>query len=101
MAKKSKIANNDLKKRIVARFAAKRAALKAVIDDQSASQEDRDDARMRLQMLPRRSNPNRIRLRCGLTGRPRANYRKFGICRIAFRELALLGEIPGVRKASW
>lgn len=101
MAKTSKIQTNLRKMRTVERFAAKRAALKAIIDDQSKSEDERWEARLRLQALPRDANPNRVRMRCGLTGRPRGNYRKFGICRVTFRELALLGEIPGVRKASW
>ncbi len=101
VAKTSKIQKNDLRRQMVAKYAERRAALKAVLRDQKSSDEEKDDARARLAALPRDSNPNRVRNRCLLTGRPRANYRKFGICRIAFRELALLGEIPGVRKASW
>ncbi len=101
MAKTSKIQTNLRKMRTVERFAAKRAALKAIIDDQSKSEDEQWEARLRLQALPRDANPNRVRMRCGMTGRPRGNYRKFGICRVTFRELALLGEIPGVRKASW
>ena len=67
----------------------------------SASPEEKDVARTKLMKLPRDANPNRIRNRCLLTGRPRAIYRKFGISRVMFRELSLMGEIPGVRKASW
>ncbi len=101
MAKTSKIQKNDGRRRLVAKYAERRKALKAILQDAKASDEAKDDARARLAALPRDSNPNRVRNRCRLTGRPRANYRKFGISRIAFRELALLGEIPGVRKASW
>lgn len=85
----------------MAKYADRRAALKAILRDPKSTDEQKDDARARLAALPRDANPNRIRNRCLLTGRPRANYRKFGISRITFRELALLGEIPGVRKASW
>ncbi len=86
---------------MVAKYAERRRALKEVLEDTKSSDEQKDDARARLAALPRDSNPNRIRNRCLLSGRPRANYRKFGVSRIVFRELALLGEIPGVRKASW
>ncbi len=101
MAKTSKIQKNEARKRIVAKYAERRKALRDIIQSSRSSDEERDEARAQLARLPRDSNPNRIRNRCLLTGRPRANYRKFGICRITFRELALLGEIPGVRKASW
>ncbi len=101
MAKTSQIQKNDGRRRLVEKYAERRKALKAILQDAKASDEAKDDARARLAALPRDSNPNRVRNRCLLTGRPRANYRKFGISRIAFRELALLGEIPGVRKASW
>ena len=101
MAKTSKIQKNEDRKRIVAKYAERRKALRDIIQSSKSSDEEKDEARAQMAQLPRDSNPNRIRNRCLLTGRPRANYRKFGICRIAFRELALLGEIPGVRKASW
>lgn len=101
MAKTSQIERNDRRRRTAEKYAERRRALKAVLQDAKSSDEQKDDARARLAALPRDANPNRIRNRCLLTGRPRANYRKFGISRIAFRELALLGEIPGVRKASW
>ncbi len=101
MAKTGKIQNNDKRARIVARFAEKRAKLRAIVRDMTLSEEERHEAREKLQLLPRDANPNRQRNRCLVTGRPRGNYRKFGICRVTFRELALLGEIPGVRKASW
>jgi len=101
MAKKSMIAKNEQRKKTVAKYAAKRHALKAIIKDAKASPEERQEAFIRLQKLPRNANPNRIRNRCFLTGRPRAYYRKFGLSRIALRELALRGELPGVTKASW
>ena len=101
MAKTSKIQKNEDRKRIVAKYAERRKALRDIIQSSKSSDEEKDEARAAMARLPRDSNPNRIRNRCLLTGRPRANYRKFGISRIAFRELALLGEIPGVRKASW
>ena len=101
MAKTSKIQKNDERRRIVAKYAERRKALKDIIRSSKSTDEEKDEARAKLQALPRDANPNRVRNRCQLTGRPRANYRQFGICRIAFRELALLGEIPGVRKASW
>ena len=101
MAKKSKIAKNEQRKKLVAKYAAKRRELKAIIQDVNASPEDRNAASIGLQKLPRDSNPNRIRNRCLLTGRPRGFQRKFGLSRIAMRELALRGELPGVTKASW
>ena len=101
MAKTSKIEKNEDRKRIVAKYAERRKALRDIIQSSKSSDEERDEARAQMARLPRDANPNRVRNRCLLTGRPRANYRKFGISRITFRELALLGEIPGVRKASW
>ena len=83
------------------RRGARRAELRAVLKSASASPEEKDVARTKLMKLPRDANPNRIRNRCLLTGRPRAIYRKFGISRVMFRELSLMGEIPGVRKAAW
>lgn len=101
MAKTSTLARNALRRKLVAKYAPKRKALKAIIADSSKTLEERDAARQALAMLPRDSNPVRVRNRCLLTGRSRANYRKFGLCRNQFRALALKGEIPGVRKASW
>ncbi|MEZ5965253.1 MAG: 30S ribosomal protein S14 [Planctomycetota bacterium] len=101
MAKTSALARNELRRKLVAKFAEKRKALKAILTDQSKTPEERDEARLKLAKLPRDSNPVRVRNRCMLTGRSRANYRKFGLCRNQFRALALKGEIPGVRKASW
>src|SRR5260363_167210 len=87
--------------RLVQKYAAKRAALKKMIDDQSQTQEARYHARLKLQQLPRNANPTRQRNRCALTGRPRGTFRKFGLARSKIREIAFRGEIPGVIKASW
>ena len=101
MAKKSSVEKNNRRKRMVKRFAAKRAKLKAVADDRSLPMEERFEARLKLAELPRNSAPNRVRLRCALTGRSRGNYRKFKLCRMALRDLASSGQIPGVVKSSW
>ena len=85
----------------VAKFALKRAALKAVISDVEASDEDRWDAIQKLQQLPRDASPVRQRNRCRITGRPHGVYRKFGLCRNKLREAAMRGEVPGLVKASW
>jgi len=101
MAKLSVI-NRDLKRReIVKKFAVKRAALLAIIEDVKSSDEERFEARLKLQALPRDASPVRLRNRCALTGRPRGTFRKFGLGRIKVREYAMRGEIPGVVKASW
>ncbi len=101
MAKLSLI-NRELKRaRTVKKYAAKRAALKAIIDDQSKSDEERYQARLALQALPRDASPSRLRNRCEITGRPRGVYRKFGLGRNKLRQAAMNGEIPGVIKASW
>ena len=101
MAKKSAIEKNKKRMRMVAKFASKRARLKALAKDESLSPEDRFNARLKLAELPRNSSPNRVRLRCGLSGRPRGNYRKFQLSRIALRDLASSGQIPGMVKSSW
>ncbi len=101
MAKLSLINREKKRTALVKKFAGKRAALKATIDDQSKSEEDRYEARLQLQLLPRNANPTRQRNRCALTGRPRGTYRKFGLGRIKVREAAMRGEIPGLTKASW
>ena len=101
MAKKSAI-NRDKKRRALAkRYGARRDRLKAIANDESRPMEERFAARLKLAKLPRNSAPNRIRLRCELTGRPRANYRKFKLSRIALRDLASTGQIPGMVKSSW
>jgi small subunit ribosomal protein S14 len=86
---------------LVKKYAAKRAALKAVIADQSKSEEERYEARLALQKLPRNGNPTRLRNRCELTGRPRGTFRMFGLARAKIREIAFRGEVPGLTKASW
>jgi small subunit ribosomal protein S14 len=101
MAKKSKIAKNEQRKATVARYAARRAELKAILNDQQASFEDKAAARDALNALPRDASPTRVRSRGGTTGRPRGVLTRFELDRIAFREKALNGELPGIRKASW
>jgi small subunit ribosomal protein S14 len=92
----------ELKRRkTVAKFKAKRAALLEVMHNMKATDEARDEARDKLQKLPRNASPTRLRNRCALTGRPRGVYRKFGLGRNKLRELAMRGEVPGVIKASW
>ena len=100
MAKKSMIEKNERRKRTVAKYAARRAELKTVADDLSIPVEKRMEARQLLALLPRDSSPNRVRNRCEITGRPRGYMRFFGLSRIAFRDLALKGQLPGVRKGS-
>jgi small subunit ribosomal protein S14 len=101
MAKKS-LTNRDQKRRaVVKKYASKRVALLAVINNSKASDEERMDARARFQQLPRNSSPVRLRNRCALTGRPRGVFRKFGLARSKLREIAMRGEIPGITKASW
>lgn len=101
MAKTSLIERNKKRKRLADRYATKRAELKAQAKDPDLSPEERFEARLKLAQLPRNSSPVRIRLRCGLTGRPRGNYRKFELSRIALRDLASNGQIPGMVKSSW
>ncbi len=101
MAKKSSIERNLKRERLVKKYATKRARLKAMTSDDSLSLEDRFSAQLKLAELPRNSAEIRLRLRCGLTGRPRGNYRKFKLSRIALRDLASAGQIPGVVKSSW
>jgi small subunit ribosomal protein S14 len=101
MAKKSSVEKNNRRKRTVARFAAKRKALKEAVRNPATSDADRTAATAALQKLPRDASPIRVRNRCEMTGRSRGYVREFGLSRIALRELALEGKIPGVRKASW
>ena len=101
MAKKSAIEKNKSRRLTVARQADKRAALKAVIYDRDGDPQERFEAVLKLAELPRNGSKIRIRNRCTLTGRPRAYYRKFGLSRIALRDLASEGQIPGVVKSSW
>lgn len=101
MASKAKIAHNEKRRALAAKYAAQRSALKKALISPTVSDEERDEAMRKLQALPRNSSPTRIRNRCAITGRPRAYYRKFGLSRIALRELGLRGEIPGLLKSSW
>jgi small subunit ribosomal protein S14 len=101
MAKLALINREEKRRKLVAKFAAKRAALMAQIKDMNLSEEERMTARLKLQQLPRNASPSRGRNRCTLTGRPRGVFRKFGLCRNKLRELAFRGEVPGVTKASW
>ncbi len=101
MAKKSAIERNKKRIRMARKYAAKRAALKAVIYDRERPMEERFAAQIALNKLPRNGSPVRVRNRCNLTGRPRGFYRKFQVSRIALRELASTGQIPGMVKSSW
>lgn len=101
MAKKSSIEKNDRRKATVAKHADKRKKLKAILADRSASEADRAKAWAALRKLPRDASPTRVRNRCSMTGRARAYIGTFGLGRMAFRDMALNGLIPGVRKASW
>ncbi|MCI3203592.1 30S ribosomal protein S14 [Pandoraea pneumonica] len=101
MAKLALIEREKKRARLAAKYATKRADLKAIIEDTSKSEDERYEARLALQQLPRNANPTRQRNRCELTGRPRGTFRKFGLARNKIREIAFRGEIPGVTKASW
>lgn len=101
MAKQSLINREEKRRRMVKKYAAKRAELFAVIEDVKRDEEERMAARRKLEALPRDASPCRLRNRCNLTGRPRGVFRKFGLCRNKIREIAMKGEIPGVIKASW
>ncbi|MEE4109282.1 MAG: 30S ribosomal protein S14 [Halieaceae bacterium] len=101
MAKKSMIAREAKRARTVARYAKKRAELKAVVSSVSASDEEKWEAQVALQKLPRNASPVRQQNRCQVTGRPHAVYRKFGLCRNKLREAAMRGDVPGLVKASW
>ena len=101
MAKTSAINRQKKREKLVRKYAAKRQELKRQSKDQSLSAEERMAALQKLAKLPRNSSPVRLRTRCIVSGRPRAVYKKFGLSRIAFRELAHAGQLPGVHKASW
>jgi small subunit ribosomal protein S14 len=101
MAKQSMKARDVKRAKLVEKFAAKRAELKATIKDVNTSDEDRWAAVLKLQELPRDSSPSRQRNRCNVTGRPHGFLRKFGLSRIKLREAAMRGEVPGLKKASW
>jgi len=101
MAKNSAILNNTKRKKLVKKYADKRATLKAMTRDMSLSMEDRFNAQLKLAQLPRNSSATRVRNRCEVTGRPRGYYRKLRMSRIALRDLASSGMIPGMTKSSW
>ncbi|MBV5333964.1 30S ribosomal protein S14 [bacterium] len=101
MAKTSSVQKNKNRTKLVQKFANKRAKLKAIAKDRSLSPEEQFEARLKLAAMPRNSSKTRIRNRCELTGRSRAYYRKFKLCRIMLRELASAGQIPGMVKSSW
>jgi small subunit ribosomal protein S14 len=101
VAKLSVVLRDQKRRKTVAKFAVKRKALLEVINDARASDEDRAEARAKLERLPRNASPVRLRNRCALTGRPRGYYRKFGLGRNKLREIAMRGEIPGLTKSSW
>ena len=101
MAKLSSVLKNERRKKLVKQYAGKFAKLKATANDEKLDDSERLIARLKMAELPRNANPTRIRNRCQLTGRPRGNYRKFGLSRIMMRELGNKGLIPGLTKSSW
>ena len=101
MAKKSQVLRDQGRQKLIAKHAAKRAELRKRLKDQNLSMEEKLEVQEAFAKLPRNSCPTRLKRRCEVTGRPRGYYRKFGISRIALRDLALRGQLPGVRKASW
>ncbi|MGH6919096.1 MAG: 30S ribosomal protein S14 [Geminicoccaceae bacterium] len=101
MAKKSAVEKNSNRRAMVARYAARRAELRAIVRDRSRAPEERFEATLALAKLPRNGARTRVRNRCSLTGRPRGYHRKFGLSRIALRDLGSTGQIPGLVKASW
>ncbi len=101
MAKKSAVERDLKRRRLAAKFAGKRAELKAIAKDENLPQEERFAARLKLAALPRNSSETRVRNRCELTGRPRGVYRKLKLSRIGLRDLASAGQIPGMVKSSW
>jgi len=101
MAKTSQVNRNAMRERMAKRDKSKRRALKSVVMDRTLPVEERFNATLKLAQLPRNGAAVRVRLRCALTGRSRGNYRKFKLCRIALRDLASSGQIPGMVKASW
>ncbi len=101
MAKLAVINREEKRTKMVAKYAAKRSELFAIINNAKLGDEERMEARLKLQKLPRNSSPSRQRSRCAITGRPRGVFRKFGLCRLKLRESAMRGEVPGMVKASW
>ena len=101
MAKKSMIAREVKRIKTVEKYAEKRSVLKKLMSDQNLTSEERYEARIQFQKLPRNSSPSRVVRRCQVTGRPHAVYRKFGLSRAKLRELAMAGNLPGIKKSSW
>lgn len=101
MAKKSKLARNDKRRVLIARHAERRTELRAVLNDPNATLDEKQVAYGKFNKMPRDGSPTRYVNRCGVTGRPRAFMRKFGVSRIVFRELANQGMLPGIKKSSW
>ena len=101
MAKKSMVLREEKRLKVVQRYAKKRAALKALIQSPSTSDDQRTEALLKLQSLPRDASPSRLRSRCAITGRSRGYFRKFGLARNKLRDIAMRGEVPGLTKASW
>lgn len=101
MAKQSMIAREKKRAQLAKKYASKRAALKEIIRSPNASDDEKWDAQIKLQKLPRDASPSRQRNRCQVTGRPHGVYRKFGLCRNKLREAAMRGDVPGLVKASW
>ena len=101
MTRQSLLEREKKREKTVAKYKERRAELKAIINNRSLSDEERWEAQLRLQALPRNANPIRLRRRCCLTGRPRGVYRRFGLGRSKLREAAMRGDIPGLKKSSW
>ncbi|MCP5358923.1 MAG: 30S ribosomal protein S14 [Pseudomonadales bacterium] len=101
MAKRSVLAREKKRADLVAKFAAKRAAIKAILNDVNASDDEKWEAQIKLQKMPRDASPVRQQNRCRVTGRPHGVFRKFGMCRHKLREAAMRGDVPGLTKASW
>jgi len=101
VARKASIEKNNRRKALSTKLFKYRKQLREMAIDQKLTEDERSKARYKLQSLPVNSSPNRVVSRCFLTGRPRGNYKKFGLCRLKFRQLALDGKLPGVCKASW
>ena len=101
MAKLSQVLRDERRKKLIEKYAEKRAELRKRLNDPNVSMEEKFEIQEAFAKLPRNSCPTRLKRRCAVSGRPRGNYRKFGISRIAFREMALKGQLPGVRKSSW
>jgi small subunit ribosomal protein S14 len=101
MAKKSQVLRDERRKKLIAKYAERRAELRKRLNDQNVSIEEKLEIQVQFAKLPRNSCPTRLNRRCAVSGRSHAYYRKFGISRIALRDLALRGQLPGVRKSSW